>query len=111
VPFGVGGDVESSNGRPRALIVDGRDSVATLLDATEPGKIVTLLDPGFRRAGTIEARTSIAPYHKIAIREMALGESVVKFGEVIGRVSCPIAMGEHVHVQNVVSARLSLGGP
>ena len=39
--------------------------------------------------------------HKYAIRDIAEGENVVKYGMPIGHATRPIAKGEHVHVHNV----------
>ncbi len=44
--------------------------------------------------------------HKYAIRDIAEGENVVKYGMPIGHATRPIAKGEHVHVHNV---KTSLG--
>lgn len=96
--------------KPRALVVDEEDSVAILLDPAKRGEVVALLDASLSAFGTLKTRAPIEPFHKVAIREIAEGESVLKLGEVIGRASCPIARGEHVHVHNLVSARLSRGG-
>lgn len=93
--------------KPRALVMNPRDAVAVLLDSAKGGDPATLLDLDLQVLGTVEVRGGIERFHKVAIREMAEGESVVKFGEVIGRASCQIARGDHVHVHNVVSARLS----
>ena len=39
--------------------------------------------------------------HKYALRDIAEGENVVKYGMPIGHASCAIKKGEHVHVHNV----------
>jgi len=39
--------------------------------------------------------------HKVAVVPIAVGEPVLKFGQVIGFAGRPIAPGEHVHVHNV----------
>ena len=39
--------------------------------------------------------------HKYALRDIAEGENVVKYGMPIGHATKPIAKGEHVHVHNV----------
>ncbi len=39
--------------------------------------------------------------HKFAVRPIQAGETVLKFGQVIGFATRDIAIGEHVHVQNV----------
>ena len=35
--------------------------------------------------------------HKYALRALAVGEDVVKYGMPIGHATAPIAPGEHVH--------------
>ncbi|MBQ6137799.1 MAG: altronate dehydratase [Kiritimatiellae bacterium] len=39
--------------------------------------------------------------HKYALRDIAEGENVVKYGMPIGHATCAIRKGEHVHVHNV----------
>ena len=39
--------------------------------------------------------------HKYALRDIAEGENVIKYGMPIGHATRPIAKGEHVHVHNV----------
>ena len=41
--------------------------------------------------------------HKVAIRAIAAGEKVVKFGCPIGSATCSIRAGQHVHVHNLKS--------
>lgn len=41
--------------------------------------------------------------HKVAARDIAAGEKIIKYGAPIGSASCPIASGEHVHTHNVKS--------
>ena len=43
--------------------------------------------------------------HKLAIRDLAEGDSVIKYGVDIGRVVAPIPTGSHVHVHNVKTKR------
>ncbi len=51
-------------------------------------------------AGVV-ARVPIPSGHKVAVRAIAQGEPVLKFGQVIGLASCPILAGEHVHTHNL----------
>ena len=44
---------------------------------------------------------AVAPKSVIAIRRIAPGEPVLKYGQVIGIATRPIAAGAHVHVQNL----------
>lgn len=100
----------ATDGAPRALVINEKDNVAILLNPADRAQVVTLLDSSLNALGTIKIQTAIEPFHKVAIRRIAEGESVTKLGEIIGRASSPIAPGEHVHVHNVVSARLSPTG-
>ncbi len=43
--------------------------------------------------------------HKLALKDFAVGDSVTKYGCVIGRVVQPIKAGQHVHVHNVKTKR------
>jgi altronate dehydratase small subunit len=85
------------------VVLNDSDNVATCLIDLEPQATVeVLLDGG---PTSITVRDTIAFGHKIAIRPMQLGTKVLKYGEVIGRASQPIAPGEWVHIHNVESAR------
>lgn len=79
--------------------IDPRDSVATALrdlDAGEDVAGVTLAQP-------------IAKGHKLAVRAIAKGEPVLKFGFPIGRATSEIAPGQHVHTHNVGTALQASG--
>ena len=41
--------------------------------------------------------------HKYALRDIAAGENVIKYGMPIGHATCAIRKGEHVHVHNVAT--------
>lgn len=43
--------------------------------------------------------------HKVALRPLASGEQVIKYGIAIGRATRDIRAGEHVHVHNVKGER------
>lgn len=43
--------------------------------------------------------------HKIALKDMAVGDTVIKYGTDIGKVVKPIKQGEHLHVHNVKTKR------
>jgi altronate dehydratase small subunit len=87
----------------KAIVVDERDSVATALADLAAGEVVVLRVGGVDRE--IALRAPIAFGHKVALMAIPAGESVVKYGEVIGRATQAIAPGEHVHVHNLESMR------
>ena len=43
------------------------------------------------------------PYHKVALSAIDRGDPILKYGEVIGYATAPIARGEWVHLHNVES--------
>jgi altronate hydrolase len=49
----------------------------------------------------IVARAAIPAGHKIAIRAVAAGEPIHRFGNIIGFATAPIQIGDHVHVHNL----------
>ena len=81
------------------LVISERDNVATALQPLQPAQVIS--------AGgvTITVIEPIASGHKIALRAIAPGEPVMKYGSPIGTASAPIAAGAHVHTHNVASSR------
>jgi altronate hydrolase len=49
----------------------------------------------------VTARGLIPPGHKIAVRDIAAGQPVRRYNQIIGFASKPIAAGEHVHTHNL----------
>lgn len=79
----------------RAILLRPEDDVAVAAAPIPEGMIV---EPGGRR---VVARGPIALGHKMAVRDIAAGEPVKKYGQVIGFASKPIPAGAHVHVHNL----------
>ncbi len=87
----------------RAMIVNTADNVATALSDLVAGDQVTLM--GMGNPGEIKASQPVPFGHKIALISIAEGETIVKYGEVIGRALQRIMQGDHVHIHNVESLR------
>ncbi|MDG3003318.1 UxaA family hydrolase [Paludisphaera mucosa] len=79
----------------RAVLLRGDDDVAM---APAPIPLGASVEVGGR---TIQALAPIALGHKIAVRDVAEGRPVRKYGQVIGFASKPIPAGSHVHVHNL----------
>jgi (2R)-sulfolactate sulfo-lyase subunit alpha len=43
--------------------------------------------------------------HKVALADLAEGQDVIKYGEVVGRMVAPAARGDHVHTHNMKTKR------
>ena len=81
----------------KILHLDPRDDVAVALEPLAPGARVEA------SGGSIEVRTDIPYGHKVALRDMAAGETVRKYGWPIGRLSRNVSAGEHVHSHNLAT--------
>lgn len=86
----------------RALLMDEKDNVATVLDYICQGESVQLLLKG-KAQQEIKVTDEIDCYHKIAVREIKKGEKVFKYGEIIGKATQDIGIGRHVHINNLES--------
>lgn len=85
------------------VVLNDADNVATSLAPLDAQSRIEVTLNGERR--TVTVLDSIPFGHKLAIRKMARGDEVLKYGEVIGRASETIEPGRWVHVHNVESAR------
>ena len=74
-----------------------RDSVVVCLRDFSAGESICVDD-----STSISVRDAIPAGHKVAIREMEAGQPIHKFGWPIGSCQRKIAVGEHVHMHNVV---------
>ncbi len=53
----------------------------------------------------VKVLTDIPLGHKIALRDLKQGDTVIKYGHDIGRVTADIKAGEHVHIHNLKTKR------
>ncbi len=53
----------------------------------------------------IASKSDIPIGHKLAIRSLGNGDTVIKYGVDIGKTIAPIAVGEHTHVHNLRTKR------
>ena len=85
----------------KVLILDPRDNIAVCLADLAEGDVIMQDDI------TITVKNRIPRGHKIATAEIAKNDGIIKYGERMGHAIAPIAIGEHVHVHNILGDRLS----
>ena len=85
------------------VVLNDADNVATSLAPLDAQSRIEVTLNGESR--TVTVLDPIPFGHKLAIRKMAPGDEVLKYGEVIGRASEAIEPGRWVHIHNVESAR------
>ena len=89
-----------------ALVLHPDDDVACLLADAETGSAVRTDDGRSLMLGD-----AVPLGHKVALRDLDSGEPVRKFGAVIGRATCPIPVGAHVHLHNLTGLARAGEGP
>ncbi|MDE1924440.1 MAG: UxaA family hydrolase [Gammaproteobacteria bacterium] len=91
---------------PHLLIHDRRDNVGVvvvegLTAGTDMLCVVTEDNSELRS----RCNQDVPIGHKVALKDLAVGDTVIKYGEDIGRVVAPIRKGDHVHTHNLKTKR------
>ena len=87
------------------LMHDEKDDVGVAVVDIKSGEQVTGLFLDTRKSVEVKALADIPLGHKIALRDFKKGDTVIKYGQDIGKVVAPIKRGDHVHVHNVKTKR------
>jgi altronate hydrolase len=82
---------------PAAVVIDPSDSVAVALRPLAAGETIAIGDE------RVTLRSAVPAGHKVARREIALGDVVVKYGFPVGLTTAPIAPGDWVHSHNLAT--------
>ena len=88
----------------RAILLAENDCVAAMLAAATPETTVSVILGGSGAAALeLRAQQPIPFGHKIAIRDIAVGSPINRYGYPIGIATADIKKGEHVHAHNMRS--------
>ncbi|MEW7009106.1 UxaA family hydrolase [Lentilitoribacter sp. EG35] len=88
----------SGTSSPTLLQMHPADGVAITCQALPKGALI--------RDG-LKSIDRIPPGHKVALRPHTKGESILRYGQIIGFASAPIAAGQHVHLNNLKMGEVS----
>jgi len=93
-------------GIPHLLVHDKKDTVGVVVvedlkAGTEMLCVVTEDNSSFNLA----AKMDVPIGHKIALADIAEGDTIWKYGQDIGKAVKSVGRGEHVHVHNVKTKR------
>jgi altronate hydrolase len=75
---------------PRVLRLNAADNLVVAVDNIDAGML----------AENVPALDRVPKGHKMAVRPVAKGEPIVKFGQIIGFAHADIRPGEHIHTHN-----------
>jgi (2R)-sulfolactate sulfo-lyase subunit alpha len=87
------------------LIHNGDDNVGVAVRDVKSGENLTGETIDKSKSLQLSARQDIPLAHKIALKDFKIGDTVIKYGEDIGKVVAAIRAGEHVHVHNLKTKR------
>ena len=88
------------------VLHDARDTVAVVVvEGVKAGMPLQGWIMDEDKSMTVTARQDIPIGHKVALCDMAAGDTVLKYGIDIGKVVAPNQAGEHAHVHNIKTKR------
>ena len=92
--------------QPQLLVHDHSDNVGVVVveglkAGTEMLCVVTEDNSDFR----LTAESDIPIGHKVALKNLKAGDTIIKYGEDIGKMIGEAAKGQHVHVHNLKTKR------
>ena len=87
------------------LVHEKKDTVGVAVVDVKSGQTLEGRSLDSNEKLSAKAAADIPLGHKLALKDFKVGDDVVKYGVVIGRVVQPIKAGEHVHVHNVKTKR------
>jgi (2R)-sulfolactate sulfo-lyase subunit alpha len=91
---------------PDFLVHGSEDTVGVVVvETVKAGTALTGLDMEGGRTLHIDALADIPLGHKIALTDLAEGDTVLKYGHDIGKVVAAAKAGDHVHVHNMKTKR------
>ena len=91
---------------PQFLVHSPKDNVGVVVveglkSGTDMMGVVTETDTTTR----VMARNDIPIGHKVALKDLKKGDTVIKYGEDVGRIVADVKIGEHVHTHNLRTKR------
>ncbi|MEW5979930.1 MAG: UxaA family hydrolase [Acidobacteriota bacterium] len=87
------------------LVHSKKDTVGVAVVDIAAGSLAKGVTLDDRTPLEISVRMDIPLGHKLALKDLAVGDTAVKYGQDIGRVAAKIKTGEHVHVHNLKTKR------
>lgn len=83
------------------IVIHEKDNVATVKTNLKQGDSAVYQRE--KSSYTLSVVEDIPQFHKLALEDIAQGDPVFKYGQLIGTALCPIQKGQHVHVHNIAS--------
>jgi (2R)-sulfolactate sulfo-lyase subunit alpha len=91
---------------PQLLVHDKKDTVGVVaVEGLKAGTDMLCVVTADNSSFNMKTKMDVPVGHKIALVDIKKGDTVIKYGQDIGKAVADIAKGEHVHVHNLKTKR------
>jgi len=91
---------------PQLLVHDRRDNVGVVVvEELSKGDEMLCVVTEDNSDFVLVAQQDVPIGHKVALADLGEGDTIIKYGEDIGKMVSSVAAGEHVHVHNLKTKR------
>ena len=94
---------DNTSVKNNTAVLSKEDNVSVALCEFKTGDVANYSIDG--ESFSIRIKEDIPAYHKISLCRINENSSVYKYGQIIGKATCNIEAGQHVHSHNLVSIR------
>lgn len=91
---------------PQLLVHEKKDTVGVVaIEGLKAGTDMLVVVTADNSSFNLKSNMDVPIGHKIALTDIKSGDTVIKYGQDIGKAVANIAKGEHVHVHNLKTKR------
>jgi (2R)-sulfolactate sulfo-lyase subunit alpha len=91
---------------PQLLVHNKKDTVGVVVvEGLKAGTSMTCVVTADNSSFRLKSKMDVPIGHKIALVDIKKGDTVLKYGQDIGKTVADIKKGEHVHVHNLKTKR------
>jgi (2R)-sulfolactate sulfo-lyase subunit alpha len=91
---------------PHLLVHDKKDTVGVVVvEDLKAGTNMMCVVTADNSSFNLKSKMDVPIGHKVALADIKNGDTVMKYGQDVGKAVANIAKGEHVHVHNMKTKR------
>ena len=91
---------------PHLLVHEKKDTVGVVaIEGLKAGTDMLCVVTADNSSFNLQSKMDVPIGHKVALQDIKKGDTVIKYGQDIGKAVADIAKGEHVHVHNLKTKR------
>lgn len=91
---------------PQLLVHDRQDNVGVVVvEDLQPGTDMLCVTTQDNSDFRMKANVAVQIGHKIALKDLKVGDTVTKYGQDIGKIVADVKKGDHVHTHNLKTKR------